>query len=129
MAAKKPSRQQVDALVAVAAGRVEWGHEYQEMARRRGGRGEALVFIIDGVGAYAGQHATFGWLSELGWIAERVDLLPTKILPSETRASRGIGGDRTVEIPEREVPADDGWRAKVDLTDEGRAVLANATVR
>ncbi|MBS9535600.1 hypothetical protein KIH27_18600 [Mycobacterium sp. M1] len=129
MKTKKPSRQQLDALAAVAEGRVEWGHEYQEMARRRGGRGAVYSFIIDGAGAYAGQHATFGRLSELGWITERIDLLPTKVLPAETRTVRGLSGDSTVELPEREAPADDGWRAKVELTDEGRTILAAAAVR
>lgn len=123
---KKPTPQQSQALKAVAEGRVEWGNEYQKMARTRGITGDP-IFIIDGVGVYGGQRNTFSRLSELGWIRERVDLLPTKVMPAEIRTEKGLSQKRVVEIPERKVPADDGWRAKVELTDTGRAALSAST--
>lgn len=52
-----------------------------------------------------------------------MDLLPVKTLPAATRTRTELTGTRIVEVPDREVPADDGWRAKVELTDESRAIL------
>lgn len=119
----KPSPQQLQALRDVAAGRVQWGNEYPEMARRRGSCG-VLVFLIDGHAVYAGQHTTFRRLAALGWIAERTDLLPMKTVPAQERTYRTVTGTQTRVLPERQVPADDGWRAAVELTDTGRAALA-----
>lgn len=119
----KLSQQQLLALRAVAAGRVQWGNEYPEMARRRGSCG-VLVFLIDGHAVYAGQHTTFRQLAAQGWIAERTDLLPMKTVPAQERTYRTVTGTRTRVLPQRQAPADDGWRAAVELTDTGRAALA-----
>lgn len=73
---------------------------------------------------YGGQHATY----ELGWIVERTDLLPLRTAPARTRVSHTItGSQQMVELPAHSAPADDGWRAKVELTDAGRAALGRAT--
>lgn len=121
-AARKPSPQQREALTAVAAGRVEWGNEYPNMARRREQAGP-LMFLIDGHGVYGGQHNTFRRLAELGWVVERVDLLDMVAVPAQTRTYGTITGTVTRELPAHEAPADPGWRAKVQLTDLGRTVL------
>ncbi|GAB4974489.1 MULTISPECIES: hypothetical protein [Mycobacterium] len=119
---RKPTLRQIEALTAVAAGRIEWGNAYPEIARR--GHVAPLVFLIDGHSVYGGQHATYSRLSELGWIVERTDLLPLKTVPAQTRVSRTITGAETlIELPEHSAPADDGWRANVELTDAGRAAL------
>lgn len=120
---RKPSRRQVEALTAVAAGRVKWGNPYPQMARK--GNAGNLVFLIDGHSVYAGQHATYSRLAELGWIVERTDLLPLKTVPAQTRTYRTVNGTVTRELPEHEAPADDGWQAIVELTEAGRAALAN----
>lgn len=120
---RKLSRQQTDALQAVAAGRVQWGNEYPNLARRNG-PGRPLVFIIDGHGVYGGQHNTFAKLSEHGLIVERTDLLPTKAVPAQTKTYGTVTGTVTKVVPEHSAPADDGWRATVELTPDGRAALA-----
>lgn len=121
---RKPSQRQIEALAAVDAGRVKWGNPHPQMARR--GHAGPLMFLIDEHSVYAGQHATYSRLAELGWIVERVDLLPTKVVPRQTRTYRTVTGRITRELPEHEAPADDGWQAAVELTDAGRAVLAGA---
>lgn len=122
---RKATPRQAEALAAVAAGRIEWGNAYPELARR--GHAAPLLFLIDGHSVYGGQHTTYSRLSELGWIVERTDLLPVKTVPSRTRISRSIIGTETViELPEHTTPADDGWRAKVELTGAGRAALHQA---
>ncbi|RAV08131.1 MULTISPECIES: hypothetical protein [Mycobacterium avium complex (MAC)] len=123
---RKPTARQIEALSAVAAGRVQWGNAYPDMARR--GHTGPLVFLIDGHSVYGGQHATYSRLAELGWIVERTDLLPLKTVPARTRISHTItGSEKVIELPEHSAPADDGWRAKVELTDAGQAALHRAT--
>ncbi|MCC9186364.1 hypothetical protein [Mycolicibacterium mageritense] len=119
---RRLSRQQVEALTAVAAGRVQYGAEYPRMARRHG-TAVCPVFLIDGHGVYGGQHATFSRLSELGFIVERVDLLPTKTVPAQTKTYGTVSGSMTRDLPEHQAPADDGWQAAVELTAAGRAAL------
>lgn len=119
---RKPSRRQIEALTAVAAGRVKWGDPYPKMARK--GNAGPLVFLIDGHSVYAGEHATYSRLAELGWIVERVDLLPLKTVPAEVRTYRTLTGTVTRELPEHQAPADDGWQAVVELTETGRVALA-----
>lgn len=122
---RRPTARQLEALRAVEAGRVQWGNAYPAMARR--GHVAPLVFLIDGHSVYGGQHGTYSRLAELGWIVERTDLLPLKTVPARTRISRTITGSQTVtELPEHCAPADDGWRATVELTDAGRAALHRA---
>ncbi|WP_139809036.1 hypothetical protein [Mycobacterium avium] len=119
---RKPSPRQIEALITVAAGRVKWGNPYPRMARK--GNAGPIVFLIDGHSVYAGEHATYARLSELGWIVERVDLLPSKTVPAQTRTYRTITGTVTRDLPEHQAPADDGWQAIVELTEAGHAVLA-----
>ncbi|TXI62929.1 hypothetical protein [Mycolicibacterium mageritense] len=92
------------------------------MARK--GNAGPLVFLIDGHSVYAGEHATYSRLAELGWIVERVDLLPLKTVPAEVRTYRTLTGTVTRELPEHQAPADDGWQAVVELTETGRVALA-----
>lgn len=127
MSKRRPTKQQIEALTAVAAGRIKWGQAYPRMARR--GHGGASVFLIDGSSVYGGQHATFSRLEELQWIVSRVDLLPTKTVPAQTRTYKTVTGVVTRDLPEHTAPADDGWQAVVELTDAGRAVLEAATRR
>lgn len=123
---RKPTPRQIEALSAVDAGRIQWGNASPDMARR--GHTSPLVFLIDGHSVYGGQHATYSRLAELGWIVERTDLLPLKTVPARTRVSHTItGGEKVIELPEHSAPADDGWRATVELTDAGRAALHRAT--
>lgn len=123
---RKPTPRQIEALSAVDAGRVQWGHAYPDMARR--GHTGPLVFLIDGHSVYGGQHATYSRLAELGWIVERTDRLPLKTVPARTRLSHTItGSEKVIELPEHSAPADAGWRATVELTDAGRAALHRAT--
>lgn len=110
------------------AGRVQFGAEYPHRARRHG-ENTLSVFLIDGVGVYGGQHATFSRLSELGWIVERVDRVELKTVRAETRSYRDIAGNKTVDLPQREVPVDPGWRVPVELTADGRAALESAAKR
>lgn len=124
MATPRLSAKQIEALIAVEAGRVTYGAEFPALARRQGGPAIA-VFLLDGYGVYAGQHATYHSLAERGLIIERIDLLPQKIVPARTRTRVTIAGfEEQVVIPEHEVPEDDGWRADVQLTADGRQVLA-----
>lgn len=118
---------QLEALTAVADGRIQWGHTHPNLARRN--RSGALAFLIDGHSVYGGQHATYARLAEKGWIVERIDLLPTKTVPAHTTLSRTLTGDTTIAIPEHTAPADDGWRASVELTDAGQAVLNQARAK
>lgn len=127
MSSRKPTRQQIEALTAVAAGRIKWGHAYPKVARR--GHGGVVVFLIDGNSVYGGQHATFSRLEELQWIVARTDLLPTKAVPAQTRTYTTMIGVVTRELPAHTAPADDGWQAVVELTDAGRAVLEAASQR
>jgi len=124
---RKPSGRQVEALTAVAAGRVKWGNPYPRLARK--GNAGPLAFLIDGHSVYAGEHATYGRLAELGWIVERVDLLPLKTVPAQTRTYGTVTGTITRQLPEHQAPADNGWQAIVELTEVGRAVLTNAQQR
>lgn len=128
MSRRKLTRQQLEALTAVAGGRIQWGNAYPQMARRRGTPG-VLTFLIDGHSVYGGQHATFSRLSDLGWIVERVDLLPTTTVPAQTKTYGTVTGSVTRELPGHQAHVDPGWQATVELTDAGRAVLAAASRR
>lgn len=121
---RKPSPRQVEALTAVSAGRVKWGNPYPRMARK--GHAGPLMFLLNGHSVYAGEHATYSRLAELGWIVERVDLLPQKTVPAQTRTYGTLTGTVTRELPAYQAPADDGWQAIVELTDAGRAALESA---
>jgi hypothetical protein len=133
---RKPSAKQAVALGLVAAGRVQWGAEYPKSERRTAERlareghlgYTALlpVFLVDGHAAYGGQINTFHSLEENGWTAARVDTLPTVRVPAHVRESQDILGAITLDIPERDVPADPGWRVSVELTEAGREALAAA---
>jgi len=122
----KPSPHQLDALNAVAAGRVQWGNEYPALARRHG-QPNALVFLIDGHGVYASEHNTYARLTEHGLIVSRGDLLLQKTVPAHTRVYTTETGHQEIrQVPEHSIPADDGWRAAVELTAEGARVLGDA---
>lgn len=118
---------QLEALTAVSDGRIQWGHTHPNIARRN--QSGVLAFLIDGHSVDGGQHATYARLAEKGWIVERIDLLPTKTVPAHTRRSRTLTGETTVTVPEHSAPADDGWRARVELTDAGRTVLEQARTK
>lgn len=86
------------ALKLVEAGRVEYGAEYPNLARRSGSNALDVSFLVDGSGVYGGQHSTFAALDSTGLIAVRYDLADTD---------------------------DPGWRTSVELTDAGRDALGS----
>lgn len=107
------SPRQREALDLVRQGRVEYGHEHQNMARR--GHGTFPVFLVDGHAAYGQQGRTFGSLEEHGHIIIRHDLLPHERVPETTRTRRTLSGtDETIAIPAHDAPVDKGWRAPVE---------------
>lgn len=120
---RRRSPQQLAALRTVADGRVQYGVVNQRMARRRGG--DALTaWLIDGGEAYGQQSRTYTALEEAGLLRVRREDVPTHTVAAATRTFREIsGGSRVVELPEREMPRDPGWRAAVSLTDRGRDAL------
>lgn len=126
MTTAKPSRlspQKLQALREVDEGRVQFGAEYPRMARRRPG-GSSPVLLLDGAGLHGAAHATYRALLEAGLIRERVEDVATVTAAAEIRTHHSITGDGgTYELPERQVPADPGWRVAVELTDSGRAAL------
>lgn len=115
---KKLSPQQEAALALVRAGRVQYGHEFPDMARR--GRDTFPVFLIDGAAAYGQQSRTFASLEERGLIVVRHNLIPLRRVPERTRAYRTVAGfERTVTVPAHDAPVDPGWRTTVEVADGG----------
>ncbi|MEX7470521.1 hypothetical protein AB4Z39_12515 [Mycobacterium adipatum] len=113
MTLKRLSPRQREALELVHAGRVQYGHEHPNMARR--GHSTFPVFLVDGHAAHGQQGRTFGSLEEHGLIVIRHDLVPHGPVPAETRTSRTLSGtDRTITIPAHDAPIDKGWRANVE---------------
>lgn len=104
------------ALELVREGRVQYGYEYQNMARK--GHGTFPVFLIDGYAAYGQQGRTFAALEERGLIVIRHDLVPREHVPECTRESHTIAGSRMITIPAHEAPVDKGWRTAVEFVDE-----------
>lgn len=113
MTLKRLSPRQREALELVHAGRVQYGHEHQNMARR--GNSTFPVFLIDGHAAHGQQGRTFSSLEEHGHIVIRHDLVPHERVPAETKTRRTLSGtDRTITIPAHDAPIDKGWRATVE---------------
>lgn len=83
------SKTKIDALKLVEAGRIEYGAEYPNLARRSGSNALDASFLVDGSGVYGGQHSTFAALDSTGMIEVRYDLADTD---------------------------DPGWRTRVELT-------------
>lgn len=96
------SKTKIDALKLVEAGRIEYGAEYPNLARRSGSNALDASFLVDGSGVYGGQHSTFAALDSTGMIEVRYDLADTD---------------------------DPGWRTRVELTAAGREALAASGVR
>lgn len=109
----KLSARQQEALDLVREGRVQYGHEYQNMARR--GHAGYPVFLIDGHAAYSQQGRTFASLEERGLIVVRHDLIPLHHVPETIQTSHTLTGVRTITIPAHEAPIDAGWRTTVEL--------------
>lgn len=123
MTTKRLSPRQREALDLVQAGRVQYGHEHQNMARR--GNSTFPVFLIDGHAAYGQQGRTFASLEEHGLIVVRHDLVPHERVPAETRTRRTLSGaDETVTIPAHDAPVDKGWRTTVEPASPGADVAA-----
>jgi len=123
------SPKKVAALRDVDAGRVEYGVTGPAMARRAAERGREKAgvpdWLIDGVQVYGQAHRLYAELEVAGLIVVRHDEVATVTVPAETFERRTISGAvRVVELPERQVPADPGWRAHVTLCEAGAAVLA-----
>ncbi|GAT10323.1 hypothetical protein H7I77_05205 [Mycolicibacterium novocastrense] len=110
--AKLTVRQQ-EALELVEQGRVQYGHEFPNMARR--GHATYPVFLIDGHAAYNQQGHTFASLEERGLLVIRHDLVPREPKPATTRTSRTLTGESTITIPAHDAPVDPGWRTAVEL--------------
>lgn len=114
MTTRTLSARQREALDLVRQGRVEYGHEHQNMARR--GRGTYPVFLIDGHAAYGQQGRTFGSLEAHGLIIIRHDLVERERVPETTRTRRTLSGtEETITIPAHDAPVDKGWRTTVEL--------------
>lgn len=113
MRTAKLSPRQREVLDLVRDGRVQYGHEHQNMARR--GHGTFPVFLIDGHAAYGQQGRTFASLEEHGLISIRHDLVPHHRVPEKTRTRRTLSGaDETLTIPAHDEPIDKGWRTAVE---------------
>lgn len=124
---RRASAAQLAALRIVAAGRSEYGSEYPKRDRRAAARGRSVsspTFLVDGAGIYGAQHATWQAIEEYGWITVRHDLLPTRAVAERIAVYTEIRGSKYSRLlPAHREPADPGWRAAVELTDAGRAVL------
>lgn len=124
---RKPSPRQVEALKMVERGCVEFGSEYPERDRRAvasGGHAGLHTFLLDGYAPYGSQRSTLPALEERGWVVVRHDEVPTRHVAAHSREHRSISGFTTqIEIHAHDAPADAGWRARVELTPEGVAVL------
>lgn len=117
------SPQQRAALELVRAGRVQYGIEHPEMARRARARGrdgfDTATWIVDGFACDGRQNSTFQSLEERGLITVRMGLVPTVYVPGKTRVRRRmLGGEESVVVPAHRRPADPGWRAPVELAEE-----------
>lgn len=127
MAKVRPSAKQLKALEAVGQGRAQYGSEYPNTARRAAARGRLIdvrTWLLDGIGVYGAEHATWGSIEERGWIKVRTDLLSMKHVPEQTREYTSLSGSKTVKVlPAHEEPSDAGWRATVELTAEGAELL------
>ncbi|PJE03577.1 MAG: hypothetical protein CK429_32750 [Mycobacterium sp.] len=115
MKTAKLSARQQEAIDLVRQGRVQYGHEFPNMARR--GHATFPVFLIDGHAAYNQQGRTFGSLEERGLIIVRHDLVAQHHVPETTRTSRTLTGDRTITIPAHDAPIDAGWRTAVEIAE------------
>lgn len=102
MKTAKLSARQQEALELVKQGRVQYGHEFPNMARR-------------GHAAYNQQGRTFAALEERGLLVIRHDLVPHEPKPATTRTSRTLTGESTITIPAHDAPVDPGWRTAVEL--------------
>lgn len=127
MATRTLSPRQHEALDLVRQGRVQYGHEHQNMARR--GRGTYPVFLIDGHAAYGQQGRTFASLEEHGLIVIRHDLVARERVPETTRTRRTLSGaDKAITIPAHDAPVDKGWRTAVEpATPDTRTAAENET--
>lgn len=114
MGTAKLSARQQEALELVKEGRVQYGHEFPNMARR--GHATYPVFLIDGHAAYNQQGRTFASLEERGLLVIRHDLVSREPKPATTRTSRTLTGESTITIPAHDAPVDPGWRTAVELT-------------
>lgn len=121
------STTKLEALRAVAAGRVEYGVLYPKMARRR--PHQALVGVmIDGHEVYGAAHRTYQALLEAELIRERLEDVETRTVPPEKRTRTSVAGFTEVtELPERQVPIDPGWRVRVELTTTGQEAVERLT--
>ncbi|WP_102145612.1 hypothetical protein [Mycobacterium hubeiense] len=110
----KLSARQREALALVGEGRVEYGAEHQNMARR--GRVTWPVFLIDGHAAYGQQGRTFASREERGLIVVRHDLVEHKRVPAQVKTYSTISGaTHTRVLPAHDAPVDPGWRARVEV--------------
>lgn len=113
---KSLSPRQREAVELVKEGRVQYGHEHQNLARK--GRGTFPVFLINGYAAYGQQGRTFASLEERGVIVIRHDLVPRHRVPEKTRTRRTLSGaERTITIPAHDAPVDPGWRTPVEMAE------------
>jgi len=120
------SPHQRNALQAVADGRVEYGIEYPEMARRAAARGRRHwpAFLVDGNEPYGAAKQTLPALEERGLIRVRHEDVPTERVPARQASRHSLtGSGEMYTIPEHDEPVDPGWRAPVELTDAGRTTL------
>ena len=124
---RRASKAQLTALALVAAGRAEYGSEHPGRDRRAADQGRSLsspTFLVDGAGIYGAQHATWQAIEAYEWILVRHDLVPMCPVAERVAEYTSVAGSKyTRVLPAHRAPADPGWRASVELTDAGRAVL------
>lgn len=116
MTTKSLSSRQREAMMFVGEGRVQYGHEHQNMARK--GRGTWPVFLVDGYRPHGQFERTFASLEERGLIVIRHDLVPRDRVPERVRTRRTISGEeQAITIPAHDAPIDKGWRTAVELAE------------
>lgn len=116
MTTKSLSPRQREAMMLVGEGRVQYGHEHQNMARK--GRGTWPVFLVDSYRPHGQFERTFASLEERGLIVVRHDLVPRERVPERIRTRRTISGEeRAITIPAHDAPIDKGWRTAVELAE------------